>query len=140
MTRLLTRKTAPKGGVAYIAGELAHADHALRRAMEDGHTTACDLLGVDIETGTYGTRSGRNPLAKLLSTANDGRAQVITLGIILAAQEAATSTASWRHVQPDTARYLTFLADQGYPLAPVEQRARGQEPLPEDTEPDGGES
>lgn len=140
VTRLLTRKTAPKGAVAYIAAELAQGEHAQRRAMEDGHTTACDLLGVEVETGTYGTRSGRNPLATLLAAANDGRAQVISLGIILAAQEAATSTNSWRRVQADTARYLSFLAAQGYTLAPVEHRACGQTVLPENPETTGTES
>lgn len=138
VTRLLTRKTAPKGAVAYIAHELAQGEHAYRRAMEDGHSMACELLGVDIETGPYGTRSGRKPLATLLATANDARAQVISLGITLAAQEAATSTNSWRHVQPDTTRYLLFLADQGYPLAEVEHRACGQNGLPQNLDETGG--
>ncbi len=137
LTRLLTRKTAPKGTVAYIAAQLAEGDHAQRRAMEDGHTTACELLGVDVEAGAYGSRSGRAPLAQLLTTASDRRAQVVSLGIILAAQEAATSTNSWRHLQPDTTRYLTFLAEQGYPLADVEHRACGRT-APHDPPPTTG--
>jgi ParB family transcriptional regulator, chromosome partitioning protein len=131
VTRLLTRKSAPKGAVAYVAHELAQGEHAQRRAMEDGHTTACELLGVEVETGSYGYRSGRTKLAEQLAQASDGRAQVITLGLILAAQEAATNTNSWRYVHADTSRYLTFLAERGYPLAEVEHRACGRTVLPE---------
>lgn len=58
----------------------------------------------------------------------EDRAQVIALGLILAGYEAATSRDSWRNVTLGTTRYLTFLASNGYDLAPVEQRAAGQQP------------
>lgn len=62
--------------------------------MEDGHTTACELLGVEVETGSYGYRSGRTKLAEQLAQASDGRAQVITLGLILAAPRKQRRTAT----------------------------------------------
>jgi len=37
--------------------------------MEDGHITACELLGVEVETGSYGYRSGRTKLAEQLAQA-----------------------------------------------------------------------
>ena len=86
------------------------------------------LLGVP-----YGVayRDGVTKLRELIAEATEARAQVITLGLILGAQEGATSVMSWRSVNPGTARYLLLLEANGYPLSNVERRATGQEPLPE---------
>ena len=49
---------------------------------------------------------------------------MITLGQVLAAYEASLDRTAWRNPRPATTRYLTFLADNGYTLSPVEDRAR----------------
>jgi hypothetical protein len=64
--------------------------------------------------------------AKVASTspptpASEGRAQVIALGIILAAVESSVTREAWRTPQPVTKRYFRFLATIGYELSDVEQ-------------------
>jgi hypothetical protein len=65
----LTRKTPQKGIATYIAAELAHGDHALRRAMES-LSMLPELLGC----------KGRTDLAATADAASEGRGQVIALG------------------------------------------------------------
>jgi len=67
----------------------------------------------------------RKALAALIDRASEPRAQVLGLSVVLAGYEDATHTGSWRHVDPATRRYLTYLADCGYTLADVERRACG---------------
>ena len=124
----LTRKTLPKGAAQYVAGEYASAGHELRTGMEKNHEVALGLLGVP-----YGVayRDGVTKLRELIAEATEARAQVITLGLILGAQEGATSVMSWRSVNPGTARYLLLLEANGYPLSNVERRASGKDPIPE---------
>jgi ParB family chromosome partitioning protein len=106
----LTRKTPQKGTATYIAAELAHGDHALRRAMES-HSMLPELLGC----------KGRLDLAATADTASEGRGQVIALGIILAAVESSVTREAWRTPQAATKRYFRFLATIGYELSDVEQ-------------------
>lgn len=51
----------------------------------------------------------------------------MTLGLVLAAYEAATSTDSWRRVDPGTRLYLRFLADHGCTLTGVDLLGCGDE-------------
>ncbi len=123
-----TRKTPPKGSARWIALTLAHGDHGVRRAMEDGHALARDLLTGD----TTGPAHGRlHPvLADALTGASDARAAVISLFLLLSAHEQGTGTHSWRNLNAATGRYLTCLAELGYGLSEIEQKAAGQDPLP----------
>lgn len=116
--KLLARKTPPKGAGLFVADCLAR-DSALLTNNNALDTTA-ELLGVD---------SGQ-AVAKLvadLSANGDARAQVITLGLVLGALESRTPKDAWRnnggwwghHV--GGAEYLRWLADNDYPLAPVEE-------------------
>lgn len=116
--KLLARKTPPKGAGLFVADCLAR-DSALLTHNGALDTTA-ELLGVD---------SGQ-AVAKLvadLPATGDGRAQVITLGLVLGALESRTPKEAWRnntgywghHV--GSSEYLGWLANQDYPLAPVEQ-------------------
>jgi len=57
----------------------------------------------------------------IAAKAGEGRAQVIALGFVLAAYEAATGKHTWRANDPDMGRYFAFLADNGYELSDVEQ-------------------
>lgn len=93
--------------------------------------SALGLLAV-----SYGLscRDGIIKLKELVAGATEARADVITLGLILGAQEGATSVMSYRAVNPGTARYLLLLGAGGYPLSNVERRAAGQDPLPETNE------
>jgi ParB family chromosome partitioning protein len=121
LARFLTRKTAPKGAAAFVAGSLARADHDLRKALESPHLLSHRLLGGSSRT-----------LAGTVATATDSRAQVVSLGLVLAAYEQGTGIHSWRSVSEATARYLGFLGACGYELADVERLACGDEPPPGD--------
>ena len=114
LAAFLSRKTAPKGAAAYVAGELVTGAHELRRAMEYGRD---DLL-----LSLFGV-GDRQQLAQLASMASDARAQVISLGFVLAAHEAATGKHTWRHRDDAVRRYFAFLTAHGYELSEVEQLA-----------------
>ncbi len=116
--KLLARKTPPKGAAMFVADCLAR-DNALLTNNNALDTTA-ELLGVD---------SGQ-AVAKLvadLPANGDGRAQVLTLALVLGALESRTPKDAWRnntgwwghHV--GSSEYLRWLADNDYPLAPVEE-------------------
>lgn len=116
--KLLARKTPPKVAALFIADCLAR-DSFLLTSHNALDTTAA-LLGVD---------SGQ-AVAKLvadLPANGDGRAQVITLALVLGALESRTPKDAWRnnadgwghHV--GSGEYLRWLADNDYPLAPVEE-------------------
>jgi ParB family chromosome partitioning protein len=64
-------------------------------------------------------------VAKLVDGASDGRAQVVSLAVVLAAYEQATGVHSWRQPDDATTAYLTFLQAAGYELSPVELHAAG---------------
>lgn len=136
VSTLLTRKTPPKGTIAYIAREIAEGGHELRSAMERGHEQARTFLGVPADDQPiWGYHAGAAKIVGLLGEASDSRAEIVILAVILGAQEAATDVHSWRRVNPATQRYLTFLAAQGYTLADVERRACGLPINPDESEP-----
>jgi ParB family chromosome partitioning protein len=114
--KLLSRKTPIKGAAVFVATCLERgpgllADHAARQIVGE-------LLGL-----------GETPLheviGKLTGTA-DARAQVLLLGMVLAALEGRTPKDGWRETAgiykptPGAAEYLRFLAANGYALAPIE--------------------
>lgn len=78
-------------------------------------------------------RGGVAGMVGELPDTGDGRAQVILLGLVLAALEARTPKSSWRDASAsgtsrrhsEQAEYLRFLAACGYGLAPVEQIITG---------------
>lgn len=116
--KLLARKTPPKGAAIFVADCLAR-DSALL-TNNNALDTAAELLGVD----------SARAVAKLvadLPANGDGRARVITLGLVLGALESRTPKDAWRnntgwwghHV--GSAEYLRWLADNDYPLAPIEE-------------------
>ena len=120
----LTRKTAPKGTAAFIASAMFYDSHGLNSV--DSSQLVEDFIGI---RGGYS-----DPKAQAtIDTATEGRATVIALGYALAAHEAKTGTHSWREVSKNTARYLVFLAANGYELSPVEHRAAGTKPAKKST-------
>ena len=83
LAALLTRKTAPKGAIAFVAGSLAECDHDMRQSLERSHLLAQQVFG--------------SPAGTLAGTSGDmteGRAQVVVLGLVLAAYEHGTGTHS----------------------------------------------
>ena len=116
--RLLARKTAPKGAAMFIADCLARDSYLLtnNKALD----TTAELLGVD-----SGQAVGK--LVADLPANGDGRAQVIILALVLGALESRTPKDAWRnsvsgwghHV--GSGEYLRWLAENDYPLAPVEE-------------------
>lgn len=116
VTKFLTRKTAPKGAAAFIATSLFYNTQGL-----NGHGVESVAEAFTGHRGGYADATAQSAIDK----ATEGRATVLALGYALAAAEAATGTHSWREVNKRTASYLTFLADQGYTLSAVEERAAG---------------
>jgi ParB family transcriptional regulator, chromosome partitioning protein len=120
--KLLARKTPPKGAAIFVANCLARDGYLL--TTHNGLDTTAALLGVD---------SGQ-AVAKLvadLPASGDGRAQVITLALVLGALEARTPKDAWRSATPSwghhvgSADYLRWLAANDYPLAAVEEVITG---------------
>jgi ParB family chromosome partitioning protein len=118
VTKLLTRKTAPKGAAIFVADCLARDSYLLTN--HHGLDTTAALLDVD----------GADAVATLvagLPASGDARAQVLTLALVLGALEARTPKDAWRNATPSwshhasSADYLRWLADNDYPLAPVEE-------------------
>jgi ParB family chromosome partitioning protein len=120
---LLARKTAPKGTGPFLAAALAH-DGTMVTGV-GGNQLAAELLGCTQAAG-YGRSTA---LSDLVEQASEARALVLALAQVLAGYEECTDRSDWRTVRPHTVRYLRFLEACGYTLAPVEQRACGQQPL-----------
>lgn len=121
LRQFASRKTAPRGSSAFVAAALGWCEFALGRARERGNELAHELLG--LKAPGYGQRG--ESVAAALEGTSEARAEVIALTLVLGAYEEATTRDSWRRVEAGTARYLRFLADQGYELSDVERRAAG---------------
>jgi ParB family chromosome partitioning protein len=115
----LARRTASRNAMIYIAVTLARAGHDVRRAMESGHPSACELLGLTPVGSPFHGRP--NPIAGAAATATASRATVLTLAVLLGAAEDATHRQTWRNPTSEHRAYFTALRDWGYPLSTVEQ-------------------
>lgn len=115
--KLLSRKTAPKGAALFLA-ELIVTRPDLFNDYH-GQRIAPELLGLaDNETPEMA-------VAKLPAT-GDGRAQVILLGMVLASAETRTPKDAWRGPTEISKKLLAFLAEQEYPLSPIEEVILGK--------------
>jgi ParB family chromosome partitioning protein len=119
-------KTPPKGAAIFIATCLTR-EPAL---INDYHAAAVttDLLGIE-------SNSTLVKLVKDLPPTGDGRAQVITLGVVLGASESRTPKDAWRSggvsgygQSVRSGEYLAFLVlvANGYQLAEVERVIVGE--------------
>ena len=122
----LARRTPPRDAHRWIAATLAASGSDIRRAMDSGHTLAADLLGLMPASaarpdgkGWY-PGSGRRPISDAAATASPARATTLTLGVLLAGREDATSRDTWRHPTAEARAYFTALRDWGYTLSDVE--------------------
>jgi ParB family transcriptional regulator, chromosome partitioning protein len=140
-------KTPPKGAAIFVATCLTR-EPAL---INDYHAAAVttDLLGIE-------SNSTPAKLVTDLPPTGDGRAQVITLGVVLGALESRTPKDAWRaggisgYAQSvRSGEYLAFLVANGYQLAEVERVIVGERTgddvydetlsAAEDTDPDSDE-
>jgi len=128
LTKLLSRKTAPKGAAAFVADALARDAYMLTGLHAD--ETAAELLGIKDNQQV-------RTLTKGMDAAADARAQVVVLAMVLGALEARTGKDAWRNPgliggTASWARnvtggdYLKFLVSQGYTLSPVEEVITGE--------------
>jgi ParB family chromosome partitioning protein len=148
-------KTPPKGAAIFVATCLTR-EPALINDYHGAAVTA-DLLGIE--------SSSLVKMVKDLPPTGDGRAQVITLSVVLGALESRTPKDAWRSggisgygQSVRSAEYLAFLVANGYQLAEVERVIVGErsgeevydetlsageetdtEADDEDTEPDTGD-
>lgn len=116
------RRTPPKDAARWIALTLAAGTHEIRAAMESRHMLAAQLLD---RAGTTGTdrrpTTGRQSLVDKATTASPARATMLTLAVLLAGFEQATSRNTWRSPTPGARTYFTTLRDWGYTLSRVER-------------------
>ncbi len=125
LRQFLARKSAPKDAATWTAITLADGSHDIRRAMEDQHSLARDLLGLGDSEGQRWYRGGGrpHPIAAAAATATPGRAAMLSLAVLLAGLEAGTSKNTWRNPTADNLAYLIALQGWGYELSEVEQVA-----------------
>ena len=122
----LDRRTPPRDAQRWIAATLAASGPDIRRAMDSGHTLAADLLGLMPASaarpngGGWYPGSGRRPIGDAAAHASPARATTLTLAVLLAGREDATSRDTWRHSTPEARAYFTTLRDWGYTLSDVE--------------------
>jgi len=131
LTTLLTRKTLPKDTALVIARGLTVHRQAISTATREGNELAHQLLGVE-PSGYFAA----DKLVALLEQ-TPGKAQHVTLAIVLGACESVTSKQTWRTPSPTDAAYFTQLAAWGYPLSDVERIVTG---IDDPTAADKGES
>jgi ParB family chromosome partitioning protein len=90
----------------------------------NGLDTTAELLGVDSSQAVAKLAAG-------LAANGDGRAQVITLALVLGGLESRTPKDAWRNSTPSwshhvgSAEYLRWLEAQDYPLSAVEEVIAG---------------
>ena len=130
VTKLLARKTAPKGAATFVAHCLTRDSHILTQNQASNITAV--LLGVKDDRGV-------RAMVNDFSTNIDARAQVISLAVVLGALEARTHKSSWRNARTGITgtasyigstvgadAYLQFLIDTGYQPSEVEKVIVGQ--------------
>ncbi|WP_251011260.1 hypothetical protein [Rhodococcus erythropolis] len=116
-TSLLARKTPPGAAAAYVAATIAQDPHLLTE-HKAGEVLA-ELMGLP---SVY---PGKD-IAAMAAKGTEARAQVLTLALVLAAQESRMVKDAWRSKPRGADRYLSFLMGQGYTLAAVEEIITGQ--------------
>lgn len=122
LARFLSRKTAPKNALAFVADTLIRDGGYLRSALSEHHPLAGELLGAaQREWGKP------DPLAVVIEQ-NPTRTITVLLAIAIAAHEAATSKSTWRNPSRDDEAYFAALTGWGYTLSEVEGIVLGIEP------------
>lgn len=118
LTQLVAGNTPPKSAAVYLATILA---------SHPGILGEYKVHGVLKEVLALSSKSPYVSVAvtDMLDKASPARAQVITLAMVLAAQESRIEKDGWRSVPDGCVQYLSFLAEQGHELTPVEEVMAG---------------
>lgn len=119
LATFLSRKTAPKDALAYIARSVITGRGRFASEINDQHRLAAELLGL-----TRPEWGKTHPITAMIEH-NPTRTPTALLAIALAASENATSKETWRHPDPDAIAYLTALRSWGYALSDVENIVLG---------------
>jgi ParB family transcriptional regulator, chromosome partitioning protein len=133
LRHFLTRKSAPKDAAQFIALTLCTGSLDVRKAMESGHSTACDLLGLPAQQSYPGTPG---PIAEAAANTTAARATMLSLAVLLGGFEAGATRNSWRSPTIDTRIYLHALHTWGYGLSEVEHLVLTPEGQDADASPD----
>jgi ParB family chromosome partitioning protein len=130
LKEFLTRNTPPDGSLRITLSALVGEHHEVRHSIEQGHKLAHELLG--LTAPAYG--GTRDDLVALIDGSSEARAQVIALGLVLAAYEEHLDVNTWRPprggagsqyyraAQTHAATYLNLLAVWGYGLSDIESK------------------
>ncbi|WP_284740277.1 hypothetical protein [Amycolatopsis sp. RTGN1] len=110
------RKTAPKGAQLFLAKQKAHGGYELRRAFNQNHALARQLLGMPVGSTV-------TDLSEKVATASTpGKATVYDMFLTFCAMEDALSRNAWRYPQQAAQEYMTALVGAGYPASGVERQ------------------
>lgn len=129
LRQFLAARTPPPTAAGFIALSMATDSVVADARLKSWNATAQYLLGVidEWKPSGYETREAFNDL---IAKANEKRALVIALGIVLGAYEAALMGHEWRGTgyssSKPAARYFAYLQLLGYELSPIERRACGE--------------
>lgn len=135
LRKLAARKTPPKTGAAFVAGQLAWGAWELTKALSDSQKLGHELLGLTPPTAA--ASASARPLqrdravAEHLADATEARATLVALVLVLAAIEENAAPDGWRYPSKAVGRYLLWLQDNGYELSPVECLAAGLDAPPD---------
>lgn len=121
LQEFLQRKTPPKQARQFLASVLAAGDERVTKAISRGNRYARTVLG---DKRVDRLRAGGRRLT-------EDQVTMLELAFVLCAYEeaydAAHTVSTWRSPTPADQRYLTALANWGYPLSPVEHLALNPE-------------
>jgi ParB family chromosome partitioning protein len=156
--KLFGRKGAPKDGIRWVTQMLAEGSHPVRKAMENDHPLALELLGLPKQEVAAYARRDKHAIAAAVENATPARATTLMVALIVAALEKSTGTHTWRSPSKEAQAYFSQLKAWGYPLSDVEQlvldpEGEGataedtgldtdgdlEEDMPEDTDPEDGD-
>ncbi|WP_016885130.1 MULTISPECIES: ParB/RepB/Spo0J family partition protein [unclassified Rhodococcus (in: high G+C Gram-positive bacteria)] len=112
LSGLLAAKTPPKSAAAYVATTLAADGHLLTEYRAD--EVLKEVLAIK-------SLCKADFVADQVVKAGASRAQVLTLALVLAAQESRIVKDSWRSRRRGTDAYLEYLEGMGHPLTPIEE-------------------
>ena len=138
---LLLRKTAPKGALRFAVETMTSDPRSLSRWLSGQSNAAQDGVSADLHIeapGLWSTVKGEPTLTRG-EPLSDGRLPVALLGHVAGAIETGFHKGTWRNPSASDARWLRFLASNGYTLAEVEQQivdAIDARTGDHDTEPD----
>ncbi|MGW5749129.1 hypothetical protein [Amycolatopsis sp. NPDC003861] len=115
LAEFVLRKTAPKDAQLFLARQKAHGGYELRRAFNQNHALARQLLSLPVGSTVTDLSD------KVATAPTPGKATVYDMFLTFCAMEDALSRNAWRYAQQSAQEYLTALVGAGYPASDVER-------------------